>query len=189
MTMPDGTGLPEGRPILFLDVDGPLNPFAARGGRRPDGYDTHWMKPPTWLESHAPMPEELVRPLRVWLNRGHGPRLAALGYELVWATTWARDANAWIGARIGLPELPYVAWPRLRTPVRHGVHWKTRHLVAWAAGRPFAWVDDEITRLDREWVAEHHPADALLHRVEAAVGLRNDDFAALTTWRDPLSRG
>jgi hypothetical protein len=30
---------------------------------------------------------------------------------------------------------------------RDGVHWKTRALVAWAAGRSFVWVDDEITSL------------------------------------------
>jgi hypothetical protein len=177
----------DNRPILFLDVDGPLNPFAAPGARRPDGYATHWMKPPTWIESHAPMPEELVQPLRVWLNPEHGPRLTALGYELIWATTWARDANDWIGPHLGLPELPYVEWPRVRTLAGYGVHWKTRHLVAWAAGRPFAWVDDEITRLDRAWVAEHHPTRALLHRVDAARGLRDDDFDALRDWRQSVS--
>ena len=29
-----------------------------------------------------------------------------------------------------------------------GLCWKTRPLVEWAAGRPFAWVDDEITGAD-----------------------------------------
>jgi hypothetical protein len=28
------------RPLLFLDVDGPLNPYAAQPERRPDGYVT-----------------------------------------------------------------------------------------------------------------------------------------------------
>ncbi|MGW2283385.1 hypothetical protein [Streptomyces phaeochromogenes] len=28
------------RPLLFLDVDGPLNPYAAQPERRPDGYTT-----------------------------------------------------------------------------------------------------------------------------------------------------
>ncbi|MFI7285204.1 hypothetical protein ACIBRY_00790 [Streptomyces anulatus] len=28
------------RPLLFLDVDGPLNPCAAQPGRRRDGYVT-----------------------------------------------------------------------------------------------------------------------------------------------------
>jgi hypothetical protein len=28
------------RPLLFLDVDGPLNPYAAQPERRPEGYTT-----------------------------------------------------------------------------------------------------------------------------------------------------
>jgi hypothetical protein len=35
--------------------------------------------------------------------------------------------------------------------------------VAWADGRPFVWVDDEITDADRNWASTHHPAPALLH--------------------------
>ena len=35
---------------------------------------------------------------------------------------------------------------------RIGLHYKTRALIEWAAERPFAWVDDEITDVDREWV-------------------------------------
>ncbi len=63
-----------------------------------------------------------------------------------------------------------------------GVHWKTRALVAWAAGRPFAWVDDEITEPDRRWVAAHSPARALLHRVDPQRGLTEADFTALEAW-------
>ena len=33
-----------------------------------------------------------------------------------------------------------------------GVYWKTPEIMAWADGRPFAWIDDEITDADREWV-------------------------------------
>ncbi len=58
------------RPLLFLDVDGPLNPYAAKPERRPDGYTT----------IRVPMADR--RPLRVWLNPGHGAALLALGYEL-----------------------------------------------------------------------------------------------------------
>ncbi len=31
------------RPLLLIDVDGPLNPYAAPPHRRPDGYQTHRM--------------------------------------------------------------------------------------------------------------------------------------------------
>jgi hypothetical protein len=38
-------------------------------------------------------------------------------------------------------------------------------------GRPFIWLDDEIRAADRDWVATHHPAPALLHRVDVEGGI------------------
>ncbi|HEY0499937.1 MAG TPA: hypothetical protein VGD48_29600, partial [Kutzneria sp.] len=63
-----------------------------------------------------------------------------------------------------------------------GIHWKTRHIVDWAAGRPFAWVDDELTPADRAWVADHHTGPALLHWVDPRLGLRDEDFDTLARW-------
>ncbi|GLW14735.1 hypothetical protein Stsp01_14780 [Streptomyces sp. NBRC 13847] len=51
-----------------------------------------------------------------------------------------------------------------------------------AAGRPFAWVDDEITDTDRAWVSAHHPGQALLHRVDPRRGLTDPDYVALGVW-------
>ncbi|NUT38399.1 MAG: hypothetical protein HOV86_00300 [Thermoactinospora sp.] len=147
-----------GRSLLFLDVDGPLLPFG-EGARA----------------ASSPLTPEL------------GRRLAALPCELVWATTWEEAANTDIAPRLGLPRLPVVRW---REPTDQeeredrwfGLCWKTRTLVRWAAGRSFAWVDDEITDADREWVAAHHEGPALLHRVEPAVGLVEEDLAVLARW-------
>ncbi|XVQ07439.1 hypothetical protein ACQP1W_33225 [Spirillospora sp. CA-255316] len=72
---------------------------------------------------------------------------------------------------------------------RDRTHWKTRGLVEWAAGRPFAWVDDEITDLDRAWVAGRHPGTALLHRVDPGQGLTETDHAALRRWANTVVRG
>ncbi|GIH94970.1 HAD domain-containing protein [Planobispora siamensis] len=166
----------ETRPLLMLDVDGPLNPYAAKPNRRPAGYTTHRMRPAGWDDPR-------LRPLRVWLNPGHGPALLALPYELVWATTWREEANVWIAPRIGLPRLPVVEWREPHTAGGgDGVHWKTRQIVEWARGRAFAWVDDEIGDADRDFVAAHHPGPALLHRVDARIGLLAEDFALLATW-------
>ncbi|MFD4902783.1 hypothetical protein [Streptomyces sp. NPDC058411] len=165
-----------GRPLLLLDVDGPLNPYAASPQRRPAGYSTHRMRPTGWENPWD-------KPLRVWLNHGHGADLLALPYELVWATTWKSEANDWIGPHLGLPALPFVDWPTM-TPPQHGarLHWKTRALVAYAEGRPFAWVDDELGPEDREWVQQNHGAPALLHWVDPRLGLLPDDFSTLAKW-------
>ncbi|MFJ9352320.1 hypothetical protein [Streptomyces sp. NPDC101237] len=165
------------RPLLFLDVDGPLNPFAAQPERRPEGYTTI---------------RAAVRPgspLRVWLNPSHGPALLALGYDLCWATTWTAEANRWIAPVVGLPELPYVDFgSALLTERPDGVHWKTAAIVAYAAGRSFAWVDDEQGPADNRYVEAHHPGPALLHHVNPRIGLRQGDFTALAEFRDSLPR-
>lgn len=162
-------------PLVFLDVDGPMLPFGP-------GLVTD-----PWADV---MEAQFAR-----LSRSLGLRLAALPARLVWATAWEQDANVEIAPRIGLKQLPVVIWPessddREREDTWFGLHWKTRALVAWAAGRDFVWVDDEITDADREWVSRVHTGRALLHSVDSARGLSDEDFAALDDWlRSPRRRG
>jgi hypothetical protein len=122
----------------------------------------------------------------VWLNPDHGPILAALPFDLVWATTWEQEANDFVAPLLGLPSLPFIAWPDPRPEPEGGVFWKTPQIVAWADGRAFAWVDDEITDADVEWVRVHHGAPALVHRVDPRSGLTADDFDLLTCWAETL---
>ena len=167
------------KPILFLDVDGPLNPWQAKSHRRPDGYETHRMRPSGWQEPWR-------KPLRVWLNPQHGPQLLALPYTLVWGTTWGEEANEWIAPHIGLPTLPVVDWPELHAKRGDGTYFKTWDLVAYAAGRPFAWVDDEIRQADRDYVDRCHDGPALLHHVSPRLGLLPADFETLAAWAASL---
>ncbi|WP_405812704.1 MULTISPECIES: HAD domain-containing protein [unclassified Streptomyces] len=161
------------RPILFLDVDGPLIPFGGTG------------QYPTYQTASEP-PGSEAHPLLTRIDPQHGLRLTALSCDLVWATTWMADANQLIAPRISLPQLPVVIWPEPSAiddqDARRGLHWKTRTLVEWAAERPFIWVDDEITEIDRTWVSTHHPGQVLLHRVDARQGLTDVDYIALNAW-------
>ncbi|MEV8612845.1 hypothetical protein AB0383_33780 [Amycolatopsis sp. NPDC051373] len=151
------------RPLLFLDVDGPLIPFGAAD-----------------YPLFPPLPGPADHPLLARLDPAHGARLAALPCELVWATTWFTDANDVIAPRLGLPPLPVVNDPA--GSEIDSLHWKTRPLLTFAAGRPFAWADDEISPTDRTWVSTHHPGTALLHRVDPHTGLTDADFTTLTAW-------
>lgn len=179
------------KPLLLLDIDGPLNPWEAKPHRRPKGYSTHRMNPvdqqgESWTRIYR-------KPLRVWLKDAHGPQIIALGehFELVWASTWGPEANPWIGSAIGLPELEYVNfWAESKLPEKpertNGVYWKVPHLLAYAAGRPFAWVDDEVTQADREHIAANHPEPALAHQVSPRLGLLDEDFKMLAAWAAEL---
>lgn len=177
------------RPLLFLDVDGPLNPYAAKLQSRPEGYTTIRVAQEGGADSESGRLRSHVRPLRVWLNPNHGPALLSLGYELCWATTWMSKANKSIGPVLGLPALPFVDFGDALLRERpDGVHWKAAPLVAYADGRPFAWVDDEQGDADHAYVAANHAAPALLHHVNPRIGLRKDDFAVLTDFALSLDR-
>lgn len=152
--------------ILFLDIDGTVLPF---GSPRPyPVYDG---------------PAAAGHPLLTRVDPGLGARLTALGCELVWATTWAAaDANDLLAPWLGLPPLPAVDWPDPADEADGALHWKTLPLLGRAAGRPFVWVDDEIGAVDRAWVAEHHPAPALLHRVDHRYGITDADLTVVEQW-------
>ena len=152
-------------PLIFLDVDGPLIPFRAR---------------PTQRRHRAA--DATGNPLLERLDPADGHRLLELGAELVWATTWMAEANEIIAPRLGLPPLPVVDFPDTEEDPRNGLHWKTKALIRWATGRPFAWLDDEPTDIDRQWTKANHPQPALIHRVDPTTGLTEADFTAIRLW-------
>lgn len=160
------------RLLIFIDIDGVLIPLRARpagagrqrSGSVGDGFGCSG------------------NPLLDRLERDDGRRLLALPGELVWASTWLAEANEVVAPRLGLPALPVFDWFDGDEDPPYGVHWKTASLVRWAAGRPFVWLDDEITDADRRWVAAHYPHPALLHRVDPEMGLADMDLTAVRQW-------
>ncbi len=161
------------RPLLLLDVDGPLNPFRAPwfGQRRPhDGYEFHVLTPAGG------------RSYWVALNAEHGEHLRALAarYDLAWATTWRDDANRLIAPLLGLPgDLPVVPLT-LPTMLIPGWGWKTEQIASWVGPRPFVWLDDEITGETQGWLDHANGLGPHLARcVPAEVGLTRTDFEAV----------
>ncbi len=175
------------RALLFLDVDGPLNPYAAKPGHPPAGYTSVRIPPESHAGTGDGTPWSRRRPQQVWLNPDHGRELVSLDYEMCWATAWTGDANRWIGPVLGLPELPFVDFGDALFAERpDGVHWKCESLLAYADGRPFAWVDDEQGDADHARVAAGHPAPALLRHVDPRIGLRDADFTVLAAFAASL---
>ena len=127
--------------------------------------------------------EACANPLLARVDPALGSRLLALPYKLVWATTWESEANECLAPLLGLPQLPVVTRPEPSDePEPMGPHGKTRTLLDWSAGRPFAWLDDQITDSDRIRVEVLHPAQTLLRRVDHRRGITDADFAALGGW-------
>src|SRR5690349_5469444 len=138
----------ERKPLLLLDVDGVLIPYAAP--EQPAGFEQH------------PLLDELV-----WLAPRHGAWLRPLldRFELVWATGWEHDANRLIAPILGLPELPVIEFPR----GADGRFFKLPTIMRFAAGRPMVWIDDELTSAAHAWAAGRIPP-ALLIDVDPAIG-------------------
>ena len=161
------------RPLLLLDIDGPLNPYRAK--EIPPGYEPHEI-------------QEGDKKWTLLLNQQHGIELNALAeaFDLVWATSWEHGANRLIAPRLGLPDtLPVITWPAdaRAGAARRRRSWKTSHVADWVGERPFVWVDDEVNRRDRAYLRSRDGLGLhLLHRVEADRGLTEKDFETIREW-------
>lgn len=151
------------RPLLLLDVDGVLNPFASP--TCPPGYREHDFfpddDPPVRLnESHAS-----------WLT------LLATRFDLAWATGWEDEANTYLSPLFGLPRLPVVRFP----PVPFAPAEKVPPIAAFAGDRATAWVDDAHTEEAREWAASR-TARTLLVATDPTEGLTREAVEKLLRW-------
>lgn len=187
--------------LLLLDVDGPLNPYLARPHARPPGYETFRRTPGgAWLTGRA---AQRHKGLRVWLNPRHGELLLNLadqtGLELVWATTWLHEVNTRIGPVIGLPELRVIEFPASDLePDGAGGHrwrddgnWKWSAVTECAAGKPMAWLDDDLhdtwfRRARAAFDLARAATPTLLCQVDPRTGLTTTHLDQIRDWAENL---
>ncbi|MEU8261747.1 HAD domain-containing protein [Micromonospora sp. NPDC048999] len=158
-----------GLPLLLLDVDGLLNPFAA--DQCPSGYEEFDFFPG----------EEPVR-----LCRAHADWLQELGdwFEVVWATAWGAEANRLLAPVLQLPRLPVIAFP----PVPFDPREKVPAIARYVGSRPAAWIDDGLTPEARAW-AEAREVSTLLVDIDPAEGLSQAEVRRLLRWAEDLLDG
>lgn len=165
------------KPLLLIDVDGPLNP---------------WQQSNTQLRKGKKYAMHKLEGYQVWLCRRHGAELMKLAdlYELVWCTTWEHKANTLIGPRIGLPELPVIEFAKYLPdkPPEPGLHWKTEPIIRYTDGRPFVWVDDEVTPADASYFKRNCAQKFSILRISPSLGLGDGDFADLAEWHKEWTR-
>jgi hypothetical protein len=149
------------RPLLFLDVDGVLNPFPDT----PAGFDEYDLFP----EDDEPV--RLAAAHRDWLHD------LSHEYELVWATGWGEEANRLLNPFFELPSFPVVVLPAI--PFEPSA--KVPGVDVFAAHRAAAWVDDMLTTAVHEWAAARK-APTLLVDVDSAAGLTRTHVDRLLAW-------
>ena len=156
------------RPLLLVDFDGVLNPYAAA------------VCPPGFVEYDLDVfpGEEPVR-----LNAAHGRWLRELAtrFDLAWASACAEDLNQLCAPLLGLDPMPRVPMP----PPPFDPELKVPAIHAFVGDRAVAWLDDLFGDAARTWAAERSEP-TLLVDVDPAVGLTEPSIAELLEWHRQL---
>jgi hypothetical protein len=158
-----------GRPLLLVDFDGVLNPFAAEDC--PAGYVEYGL---TEFPGEDP----------VRLNAAHARWLRALWalYDLAWASACPEDLNRHCRDLIGLDPMPRIPMP----PTPFHPDDKLPAVDAYVGDRAVAWLDDAFGEAARHW-ARRRKAPTLLVDVDASIGLTAGAVSTLTDWIAPTS--
>ena len=158
-------------PILFLDVDGPLNLWG-RAGRR--------ILNPLLSSRLVRLKEDGSLNVNLVFSRLLGARLRGLAkhYEICWATSWNQWANQYLSPLLGIPQdLPWLNCPN------GDPRSKFSEVITSAETNSFAWVDDFLTEEVAEALQEKlHPAQsALLISPHIMCGI-DHEVAHLLKW-------
>lgn len=168
------------KPLLFLDVDGVFNRFALQGVNTP-GYLRHTIDLPGFPE-----------PVPLVLDGADTARVGAMAAvaEPVWATTWNHHANERMAPLIGLAPLPVATMNRRFSEHDNTAQWKWRYVMEYAAGRPFAWIDDGFTRqmlTDAQRRSRWAGIQCTLIMADPAVGLTDEMVDSVRLFADVVA--
>jgi hypothetical protein len=152
--------------LLFLDVDGVFNPFAAASC--PPGYKEYALFPG----------EESVR---LAIQHGDWVRELQQVFVVVWATGWGEHANNLLAPLLGLRRLPLVGFPPAPFPSEA----KVPAVASYAGPHPAAWIDDCHTEMGRQW-ANDRGAPTMLLACDPATGWTRQTVDELLAWVDEL---
>jgi hypothetical protein len=149
-------------PVVLLDLDGVLSPFAAAAC--PDGYEERVLfdgeEPVRYCVAH-----------RAWIQE------LATAADLWWATGWGENANEIFLPLLAVKPLPVVAFP----PAPFEPELKVPAVDAVVGNRPAAWIDDNHTPAGRRWAAKR-AAPTLLVSIDPAIGWTRADVDLVLDW-------
>jgi hypothetical protein len=158
------------RPILFVDVDGVISLFGFPPRNIPGSFIQ-------------------VDGIAHCIGRDAGARLSRLkdSFELVWATGWEEKANEYLPRELGWEQgdLPVLTFDG--RAVFGSAHWKVGAVDEYAAGRPAAWIDDNLDRRCYAW-ADRRREPTLLVETDPALGIEEEHVELLLEWAESLAR-
>jgi hypothetical protein len=156
----------QGKPLLYIDIDGVISLWGFDPNRRPDGA------------FHA------VEGIVHFLSFGAARHLLGLldAYEPVWCTGWEEKANDHLPGALGLGPFPHLVFDRdVSAGATTPGHWKLDAITEHAGGRPLAWIDDAFNAACHAWAAERG-APTLLVETQPADGLTGAQAERLRAW-------